>query len=229
MTSGRTEKRIQQSSSAVALVDCSVRVSPALARLIRKSAEQEAKGASALDALSIAAGMRPSDLAAANSQIQLASKEAMEWREKLTAEHKRHEQLKTAMAATENEKASLRRELGKATDLVKAQLQQISIFEAKVAALEKRIAELATTLEDRDRQLAHSFLLAGLDNVAIASIKALRDRLARGEIQFTSHSEAEAMIANFGRPEMRSLNKMLTRHARGVSVIRWLLRIHSPD
>ena len=112
MTSGRTEKRIQQSSPAVSLVDCSVTVSPALARLIRKGAEQEAKGASALDALSIAAGMRPSDLAAANSQIQLASKEAMEWRAKFTAEHKRHEQLKTAMAATENEKHLFAENLG---------------------------------------------------------------------------------------------------------------------
>jgi hypothetical protein len=50
MTLSRPGKPAQSSSSAIALIECSVRVSPTLARLIRKSAEKEMSGASAKDA-----------------------------------------------------------------------------------------------------------------------------------------------------------------------------------
>jgi hypothetical protein len=51
----------------------------------------------------------------------------------------------------------------------------------------------------------------------------------QGDVQFTGASEARTMIANLGRPEMRSLNKMLTGHAPRISLIRWLLRVRSSD
>ena len=51
MTSSRPGKPTRSSFSAIALVECSVRVSPTLARLIRKSAEKEVSGTSAKDAL----------------------------------------------------------------------------------------------------------------------------------------------------------------------------------
>ena len=78
----RDAKRIANTTLAVAQVECSVRVSPTLARLIRKSAEQEENGASAVDALSAAAGVQPVELAALNTQLQQASKEATQWRDK---------------------------------------------------------------------------------------------------------------------------------------------------
>ena len=59
MTTSRPGKPAQSSSSAIALIECSVKVSPTLARLIRKSAEKEMSGASAKDALLTVAGVQP--------------------------------------------------------------------------------------------------------------------------------------------------------------------------
>jgi hypothetical protein len=112
---------------------------------------------------------------------------------------------------------------------LEAAQQHIRTLEAKITAFETRIAELVAAVEHREGQLAHSLSLSGLDDAATASVNALRDRLAQGDLQFTSHSEAAAMIANLGRPEMRSLNNMLTRHARRLTVIRWLLRVRASD
>ena len=113
-------------------------------------------------------------------------------------------------------------DLNKATASVKAAHQQTLTFEA-------RIAELTTTLEGRNQQLARSLSLSGLSDCAAAAVKRLRDRLARGDIQFAidAAGDVEAMIANLDRPEMRTLSEMLTRRAWRVHVIRWLLRIRA--
>jgi IS30 family transposase len=78
-----------------------------------------------------------------------------------------------------------------------------------------------------NKQLACSLSLAGLGDCAAAAIKALRDRLAKGEIQFSGDTagDVEAMIANLERPEMLTLSKMLTRRAWRIHAIRWLLRV----
>jgi chromosome segregation ATPase len=206
MTSGRAEKRIQQSSSAVALVDCSVRVSPALARLIRKSAEQEAKGASAIDALSTSAGVQPGELAALHKQLQQASKEAMQWRDKFVLKRRELEELRIAAASRENE---TRGELRETAVSLEATQQYTRTLKAEIAALETRIGDLVTTIEHREGQLAHSLSLSGFDDAATAAVNALRNTIALGAVKFTSTIEAEAMIANLSRPEMRSLNNLL--------------------
>jgi chromosome segregation ATPase len=198
-------------------------VSPTLARLIRKIAEKEASGASAADALSTAAGIEPGELATLHKQLQQAGKEATQWREKLAREHSELEQLKTAAAAQEKEKVFLCGELRKATVSLKEAQQETVTFEAKIAAFEARIAEQATILERRDSQLAHSLSLSSLDDCAITAIRALRDRFAQGDIRFSSSGEAEAVIANLGRPEMRNLSILLTRHTWRTRIIRWFL------
>ena len=68
MTLSRPGKPAQSSSSAIALIECSVKVSPTLARLIRKSAEKEMSGASAKDALLTAAGVQPGEVATLQSK-----------------------------------------------------------------------------------------------------------------------------------------------------------------
>jgi hypothetical protein len=222
MTSRRPGKAVQFSSSAVALVECSVRVSPTLARLIRKSAEKEASGASAKDALLTAAGAQPGEVANLQRGLQQASEESNQWREKAAREHGLLEQSRIATAKRENEKAILRDDLRKATASLEGAQQQILTFEA-------RIAELTTTLESRNKQLAHSLSLSGLSDFAAAAVKALRDRLARGDIQFAvdTASDVEAMIANLDRPEMRTLTKILSSRAWRAHVIRWFLRIRA--
>ena len=222
MTSSRPGKPARSSSSAVALVECSVRVSSTLARLIRKSAEKEVSGTSAKDALLTAAGVQPGEVATLQRELQQASEESRQWREKAACEHGQLEQSKVAAAKWDNERAVLRGDLRKATDSLKGAQHQILTFEA-------RIAELTTTLESRNKQLAYSLSLSGLGDCAAAAIKALRDRLAKGDIQFSGDTagDVEAMIANLDRPEMRTLSKMLTRRAWRVYVIRWLLRVRA--
>jgi hypothetical protein len=98
-----------------------------------------------------------------------------------------------------------------------------------IFTLQARIAELTTTLESQDKQLMHSLSISGLDDCAAAAIRALRDRLAQGDIRFASDtvSEVETMIANLGRPEIRTLSNLLTRRAWRIHIIRWLLRVAS--
>jgi hypothetical protein len=192
-------------------------VSSTLARLIRKSAEKEASGASATDALLTAAGIQPGAVATLHKQLEQASEEAKQWREKAAREHGQLEQSKTAAAERDKE---IRGNLRKATDSLKAAQQQILTFEA-------RIAELTTALESRNNQLASSLSVSGLGDCAAAAIRALRDGLAQGDIRFASGTvgEVEAMIANLGRPEMLTLSSMLTHRAWRIHIIRWLLRV----
>jgi len=179
-------------------------------------------GASAKDALLTAAGVQPGEVATLQRELQQAFEESRQWREKAAREHGQLEQSKIAAAECDNERAVLRGDLRKATDLLKGAQEQILTFEA-------RIAELTTTLESRNEQLAYSLSLSGLSDCAAAAVKALRDRLARGDIQFAfdAAGDVEALIANLGRPEMRTLSEMLTRRAWRVHVIRWLLRIRA--
>jgi hypothetical protein len=222
MISSRPDKPARYSSSAVALVECSVRVSPTLARLIRKSAEKEASGASATDALLTAAGIQPGEVATLHKELEQVSELAEQWREKAAREHGQLGQAKTAAAEREKERAVLRGDLRKATDTLNGAQQQILTLEA-------RITELTTTLESRDKQLAYSLSLSGLGDGAAAAIRALRDRLVQGDIRFASDTigESEAIIANLGQPEIRTLSNLLTRRAWRIQIIRWLLRVRA--
>jgi hypothetical protein len=222
MTASRPDKPVRYSSSTVALVECSVRVSSTLARLIRKSAEKEASGASATDALLTAAGIQPGEIATLHRKLEQISEEARQWREKAARAHGQLELSKTAVAERDKEGAFLRGDLRKATDSLKAAQQRVLTFES-------RIAELTTTLESRDEQVAYSLSLSGLGDCAAAAIRSLRDRMAQGDIRFASDSvgEVEAMIANLGQPEMRTLSNMLTHRAWRIHIIRWLLRVRA--
>jgi len=177
MKISRLGKPAQSNSSAIAVIECSVRVSPTLARLIRKSAEKELNGASAKDALLTAAGVQPGEIATLQKELQQASEETKRWRDKAAHERGQLEQSKIAAAECDHETAVLRGDLRKATNSLKEAQEQILTLEA-------RIAELTTTLESRDNQLAYSLSLSGLGDCAAAALKTLRDRLAKGDIQF---------------------------------------------
>ena len=137
MTPSRPGKAARSSSSAVALVECSVRVSPTLARLIRKSAEKEVSGTSAKDALLTAAGVQPGEVAKLQKQLQQAFEESSQWREKAAHERGQLEQSKIAAAECDHERAVLRGDLRKATNSLKEAQEQILTFEARIGELTK--------------------------------------------------------------------------------------------
>ena len=98
MALNRLGKSAQSNSSALALTECSVRVSPTLARLIRKSAEKEMGGASAKDALLMAAGVQPGEVATLQRELQRGCEETKNWREKAAQERGQCELAKLALA-----------------------------------------------------------------------------------------------------------------------------------
>ncbi len=218
----RPGKPTRYGISATALVECSVRVSPTLARLIRKSAEKEASNASATNALLMAVGIQPGEIASLRNALERASEESKQWREKAAREHDQVEKSKVAAADWDKERALIRGDLRKATDSLK-------LAQQRTLTLEARIAELATTLENRDTQISCSLSLSGLSDSSVAAVRALRDHLVQGSISFASGTvgDVEAMIANIGRPEICALSKALTRRDWRTNIVRWLLRIRT--
>jgi chromosome segregation ATPase len=169
-----------------------------------------------------AAGIQPGELPILQRELQQASEESRRLHEVAARQRDQLEQSKIAIAKRDNERAVLLDDLSKATASLEGAQQQILTFEA-------RIAELTNTLEHRNKQLASSLSLTGLTDYAAAAVKALRDRLARGDVQFAIETagDVEAMIANLDRHEMRTLSEMLSRRAWRVHVIRWLLRLRA--
>jgi hypothetical protein len=172
-------------------------------------------GASAKDALLMAAGVQPGQVATLQRQLHLASEESRQWREKAAQEL---ELSKTPVAERDKERVGLLEDLSKAIASLEAAQQQILTFET-------RIAELTTTIEVRNQQLAYSLSLSGLSDSAAAAVNRLRDRMASGDIAVDAAGSVDAMIANLDRPEMRSLSEMLARRTWRVHAVRWLLRI----
>jgi hypothetical protein len=216
----RPGKPTRYGSTATALVECSVRVSPTLARLIRKSAEKEASNASATDALLMAVGIQPGEIASSRNALERASEESKQWREKAAREQDQVGKSKIAAADWDKERALIRGDLCKSVESLK-------LAQQRTLTLEARIAELATMLENRDTQIAGSLSLSGLSDSSAAAVRALRDHLVHGNISFTDRTvgDVEAMIANIGRPEICALSKALTRRDWRTNIVRWLLRI----
>ncbi len=219
MTSRAPERSGKSSPSAIVLVECLVKVSPSLARLIRKSAEKEAGGVSATNALLAAAGVEAHELASLRRAVEQLSAEARQISEQAADERVSYDQANTTIAQRDREIAALRSDVRKATAAVEDAQKQILDLTAQSV-------EMATSLESRDAQLTRSIPLSGLDDGAAAALRALRNRLASGEFQHPSNTVAalEPMIENLNRPEMLALSKMLSRGARRVPLVRWLLR-----
>src|SRR5580692_7689540 len=85
---------------ALSLVECSVRASPTLARLMQKCVALEAGGASAHDALLASAGFRAGEIEALRAQ-------AKQWEEELRQAQEREAQLKRSTAPDEYAKAAV--------------------------------------------------------------------------------------------------------------------------
>ncbi len=222
MAINRPEPPTKRKSSAIELVECSSRVSPTLARLIRKSAEKEAGGASPTDALLAAAGIKPGELATLRKEVSLVSTQAEQWREQAAREHGQLQEAKAALIRRDKDELVLRDSLRKTTEALIGAEQQILDLKA-------RIAELTTALESRDEELTHSLSLLGLEEGAAEAVATLRDRLERGKIRVSGDTmaEIEIMITSLNRSEMRALSNILARRDWRLRIVRWLLRVRT--
>ena len=212
----------QESKSAISLVDCTVRVSPTLARLIRKCASTEAGGASAHDALLASAGVRAGEIEALRDQKGQCDEELSHAREHAAQLQRALDHAKDIIAHRDKELDDLRREI---TELDKGSRDSITALKVRVRELEMRVA-------NHEVHLKNSIATDGLDEPAAIALKALRDGLRRGEnieamvLSTAGYSlgDIEAAMSKRDRAEIRAFDTLLARPTWRRRVVLWLLR-----
>lgn len=205
--------------SAVTLVECSVKVSSTLARLIRKSAEREAGGASAADALLAATGIQPGEIANLRQELEQNAKAAAQWREQADHGRSQIEQARAALVQRQEEIKQLQGDLRRAQNASAAAQQQID-------NLKTQMADLTQSLQSQEERLINSVSVLNLDRDAVALLELLRDQLALNGMGFPDDTAAaQTVIANLTRPEMSALGGLLGRAGWRLNLVRWVLRV----
>ena len=220
----RPTKR-QELKSAISLVDCTVRVSPTLARLIRKCAATETGGASAHDALLASAGVRAGEIEALREQDGQCAQELSQAREHAAQLQRALDHAQSIIAQHDKELDDLRREMIKAAETGKGSRNSIT-------ALKVRVGELQMKVSNHEVHLKDYLATDGLDEAAVMALKALSDGLRRGEnIEAMVLSNAgyslgdiEAAMSKHDRAEIRAFETLLARPTWRRRVVLWLLR-----
>jgi DNA repair exonuclease SbcCD ATPase subunit len=171
-TPGRQAR--QELKSATSLVECAVRVSPTLARLIRKCAVTEAGGASPHDALLASAGIRAGEVEELRDQAKQLAQELRQAQEIGARLQHTLDMTKAVVAQREQEQIALRRQLENAGEIEKENRQT-------AAAVEGQIAELQKTIASHEVDLSRSISIEGLDERTTRAVMTFKDRLSRGE------------------------------------------------
>jgi septal ring factor EnvC (AmiA/AmiB activator) len=221
----RGQKSVQtRLDPALSLVECSVRASPTLARLMRKCAALEAGGASAHDALLASAGLRAGEIEALRAQAKQSE-------EKITEAQEREAQLQRALAQAvstvaqrDKEQKGLSEALNKIVEAQKGSRQSIE-------ALNGQVTELQLAITAHEEKLARTISTDGLGEHALSAFGIFRDRLVRGEsiaeaalgtAGYTA-IDVETAMAKQDRQEMRSFEAMLARPSWRRRLVLWLL------
>jgi len=208
----RNKLRQTHLDPALSLVECSVRVSPTLARLLRKCAMLEAGGTSAHDALLASAGFQAGDIEAVRDQTKQSEEELKQAQEREAQLRRALDQAKATIAQRDKELKDIRQILNKTAETEKDSRQSIEAFNRQVPELELAITaykEKVTSMISTDGLGGHELLVLSI----------FRDRLARGEgiteaalgIAGYSALDVEAAIAKQNRHEMRALEALLAR------------------
>jgi DNA repair exonuclease SbcCD ATPase subunit len=209
---------------ALSLVEFSVRVSPTLARLMRKCATLEAGGTSAHDALLASAGFQAGEIEALRAQEKQSEGELKQAREREAQLQRALEQAKTTIAQRDNELKDIRQTLNKTAETDKGNRQSIEAFN-------RQISELRLAIAAYKEKLTRTISTDGLGEHAIAALSIFRDRLARGEgiseaalgTAGYSPPDVEAAIAKQDRHEMRAFEALLARSSWRQRLVLWLL------
>ena len=105
---------------ASSLVECSVRASPTLARLMRKCATLEAGGTSARDALLASAGFRAGEIEALRAQAKQLGQELGQAQEREAQLQRTLDQSMTTITQRDKELKAIREVLNKSMDTRRA-------------------------------------------------------------------------------------------------------------
>jgi DNA repair exonuclease SbcCD ATPase subunit len=197
---------------ALSLVECSIRVSPTLARLMRKCAALEAGGTSVHDALLASAGFQAGEIEALRAWAKQSKEELTQARDREAQLQRALDEAKTTIAQRDKELKDIRQILNKTAETEKGSCQSIE-------ALNRQIAELQLAIADYNEKLTHTISADGLGEHALAVLSTLRVRLAGGEgireaaLGTVGYSlpDVDAAIAKQDRREMRAFEALLAR------------------
>ncbi len=209
---------------ALSLVECSVRVSPTLARLMRKCATLEAGGTSAHDALFASAGFQAGEIEALRTRDKQSEEELKQAREREAQLQRAFDQAKTTIAQRDKELKDIRQILNKTAETEKGNRQSIEAFN-------RQITELQLAISAYKEKLTRTISAEGLGEHALAVLSIFRDRLARGEgiteaalgTAGYSPTDVESALAKQGRHEMRAFEALLVRSSWRQRLVLWLL------
>jgi hypothetical protein len=215
----------QETKSAISLVECSVRVSSTLARLIRKCASIEAAGSSAHDALLASAGVRASEIEALRDQKRQCAEELSHALERAAQLQLTLDQAKGAIAQRDKELNDLRRELENAAETDEGNRNSIAVLNVRSDELQMKVAR-------HEAHLKGTIATDGLDDAAVTAIKAFRDGLCRGEdlkavalgVVGYSLGHVETVMSKQDRVEIRAFDILLARPTWRRRIVLWLLR-----
>ena len=221
-TPGRQAR--QEPKLATSLIECAVRVSPTLARLIRKCAVTEAAGASPHDALLASAGIRAGEVEELRDQTKHLAQELTQAQEIGAQLQRTLDMTNAVIAQRDQERIALQRQLQNAGEIEQENRQT-------AAAVEGQIAELQKTIASYEVDLSRSISVEGLDERATRALRTFKDRLSRGEDIKTAAlgtagyepPQVEAAMAKQDRDEMRALDALLMRPTWRRRLVLWLL------
>jgi septal ring factor EnvC (AmiA/AmiB activator) len=209
---------------ASSLVECSVRASPTLARLLRKCATLEAGGTSARDALLASAGFPAGEIEALRAQAKQSEAELEQTRAREAQLQRALEASMTTIAQRDGELKDIRQILSKTSETEKGGRQLIE-------ALDRQVNESQAAIAAYEEKLARTTSTDGLGEDALAALNLFRDRLARGggvreaalEAAGYSALDVDAAIAKQDRHEMRAVEALLARPPWRQRLVLWLL------
>jgi len=211
---------------ALSLVECSVRASPTLARLMRKCATLEAGGTSAHDALLASAGFRAGEIEALRTQSKQSEEELEQAQEREVQLQHTLDQAKTTIAQRDKELKDIHQVLNKTAETHEGSRLSIEAFDRQVKELQLAIAAY-------EEKLARTISTEGLGEQALAVLSTFRDRLVHGE-GITEAAlgtagyislDVEAAIAKQDRNEMRAFEALLAHSSWRRRLVLWLIGV----
>jgi chromosome segregation ATPase len=209
---------------ALSLVECNVRASPTLARLMRKCAALEAGGTSAHDALLASAGVRAGEIEALRARAEQSEEKVKEAQEREVQLQRASDQAVSTVEQRDMELKGLGEALNKTAEAQKRSRQSIE-------ALNGQLTELRLAIAAHEEELARTISTDGLGEQALSALGKFRDRLVHGEditeaaLGTAGYSAlaVEAAIAKQDRQEMRAFEIMLARQSWRRRLVLWLL------
>lgn len=201
-----------------------MRVSPILARLIRKSATAESEGASPLDALLTPIGSRAGEVEHLREQIKQLADELGIANASVARLRQDVDASRTDLANCVQQRIELERRLKTANAFDEK-------HRAKIADAEVRLADCEKTIAHQQVALNQSISIEGLDESATFAIKTLKSKLSHGDevrsaalaVSGYDPPQVEAAIAFRDRDEVRAFESLLTRPTWRHRVVLWLL------